>query len=162
MQNLERLNNQSCTIYFHYCLIWGSLHFLHCFTHISVMKCGVNIIVAFILLNVFHNGRFVHSRDKGKKVLKIILYWLYNKENYEKIFFRFCCMKGLLKYFFFQNQSRKSMATEISGEPKPCLVSMMIDVSYHFLEQNISLMKLIPTKVMNWNVPGEQTGHWNL
>ena len=36
------------------------------------MKCGVNIIVAFILLNVFHdtNGQFVHSRDKGKKVLK--------------------------------------------------------------------------------------------
>ena len=83
---------------------------------------------------------------KVRKFSKIIMY---NKENYEKIFFSFCCMKGLLKYFFFQNQSWKSMATEISGEPKPCLVSMMIDVSYRFLEQNISLMKLIPTKVMN-------------
>ena len=70
--------------------------------------------------------------------------------------------EGLLKYFFFQNQSWKSMATEIFEALRLCLVLMMIDVSYRFLEQNISLMKLIPTKVMNWNVPGEQTGHWNL
>ena len=36
------------------------------------MKCRSNIIVAFILLNIFHdtNGQFVQSRDKGKKVLK--------------------------------------------------------------------------------------------
>ena len=76
-------------------------------------------------------------------------------QNFQKI-------EGLLKNFFFQNQSWKSMATEIFEALRLCLVLMMIDASYRFLEQNILLMKLIPTKVMNWNVPGKQTGHWNL
>ena len=39
------------------------------------MKCGGNIIMAFILFNIFHdtNGRFVQgpqSKDRGMKVLR--------------------------------------------------------------------------------------------